>query len=333
MSGQTTVKVYKYKNIAAALAVLLLILVGLSTSCGAKISEKRSGTAEKDTVESSAAEPVEKDNGKRLTKSYAYKEMQNGIALSNGLLLQVSSEHPFTGQINGGEALYSFMFDENGEQVLAASYPSDEGLPAMLKALNKMASDFTKTSGLNTLMVSSMVPENDGGAKTDEAYIGSCVELMLYDGINGTFENFTGEDEYSWIPNNCYKYGFVMRGTNRLRYIGNEAADLIRFLGASDSSADIEKLQTIIKDYTFEEPMYFSNELGTEYAAYFVPVEDGTTTTSIPVPTREDESEFPSYISGNNVDGYIVIVNMSSASESGDVPAVSSADDQPETEN
>ena len=326
MSETTTIKVYKYKNIAAALAVLLLIMVWLSTSFGAKISRKREEKANKAvTADSSSAESAETDNGKRLTKSYAYKEFQNGISLNNGLLLQVSSEHPFTGQLTNGEALYSFMFDENGEQVLSASYPSDEGDPNMLKALNFMAADFAKSSGLHTLMVSSMIPE-DTASKTDESFIGSSVELMIYDSINGTFDNFTGEDEYVWIPNNCYKYGFVMRGTNKLRYIGREAAALIRFLGASDSSADLEKLQTVIRDYTFEEPMYFSAEDGTEYAAYFVPVEEGTTTTSVPVPTRADESEYPSFISGNSVDGYIVIVNMSITSEAGIQTEVSAAE-------
>ncbi|MBQ8967594.1 hypothetical protein [Ruminococcus sp.] len=315
MSDTSRVKVYKYKNIAAALAVLLLIMVGISTSCSSRNSNKKKTEDKPDKTTSSAVEKTADDNEKRLTKNYEYKEMQNGTMLNNGLLLQVSEAHPFTGQINGAESLYSFMFDENGEQVLAASYPSDEALPEMLSALNKLAVDFEKDSGLSTLMVSSMVPDEGASPKTDEAYIGSCADLMLYDYYNGTFEEFTGTEDYVWIPNNCYKYGFVMRGTNRLRYIGKEAAELIRFMSSSDGSADFEKMQTAIKEYTFEKPMYYSSDDGTEYVAYFVPADSGSTTTSVPVPTREDESEYKYVISGNNDDGYIVLVNMSDNNE------------------
>lgn len=312
MSDTTRIRIYKYKNIAAALAVLLLILVALSTSCGAKGGSKKETKNKAYAADSSVAENDTEDvsDSKRLTKYYVYKEMQNGTALYNGLLLNVDSSHPFTGQINNAEALYSFMFDKDGEQILAAGYPSDEALPEMLKALNTLAVDFKKESGLNTLMVSSLVPQEEGD-KTDEAYIGSCADLMLYDYFNGSFDSFTGTDEYSWIPNNCYKYGFIMRGNDRLRYVGTEAAAYIRYLSVTEGQADLEKLQTTVKNYSFEEPLYFVSDDETEYAAYFVPVESGSITTSVPIPTREDETEYTHFISGNNEDGYIVFVNLS----------------------
>ncbi len=310
MSDTTKIKVYKYKNIAAALAVLLLVTVGISTSCSKRSAGRKETKAKKDTAVSSAAEDTAAadDGSLRLTRNYIYKEMQNGTNLNNGLLLQVDSSHPFTGQVNNAEPLYSFMFDADGEQVLAASYPSDEALPDMLKSLNQLAVDFEDDSGLNTLMVSSLIPEGDN---TDEAAIGSSADLMLYDYYNGTFENFTGTEEYAWIPENCHRYGFVMRGTDRLRYVGRDAAECIRYLEQTEGQADLEKLETVIRDYSFEKPLFFTADSDVEYAAYFVAAEEGSTTTSVPVPTREDESEYSHSISGNNEDGYIVIVDLS----------------------
>lgn len=317
MPENAKIRRYKYKNIAAALAVLLLIMVGINTSCSASLSKRRAIKDKTNAADTSSVDKKsdKKDGGTRLTKNYVYKQMQNGTSLNNGLLLQVDADHPFTGQVANAESLYSFLFTDSGEQVMSASYPSDEALPEMLKNLNAMAVAFADETGLNTLMVSSMIPDDGESQKKSEAYIGSCADLMLYDHYTGEYGEFTGEDKYVWIKNNCYKFGFVFRGTNRLRYVGKEAAACIRFMSQSEGSADLEKLQTVIKDYTFEKPMFFTGDDAAEYAGYFVAAENDTTTTGIPIPTRDDESEYSHFISGNNVDGYIVFVDMSENAE------------------
>ena len=312
MSESNRITRYKYKNIAAGLAVLLLALVALSTSCSPKADRKNESSTNADTVDTTADESVENDTSgsQRLTENYKYIELQNGTSLNNGWLVQVDAAHPFTGQINAPEALYSFMFDTSGEQILYAGYPSDEAAPEMLKNLNLMASDFVRETKLNTLMVSSMVPE-DASQKTDEAFIGTCVDMMLYDPNSGSFGPFSTEDKYAWLPENCYKYGFVMRGDSRFRYIGKEAAACLKYMNSGEDTADLEKLWTDIKNYSFESPMFFALDSGSEYAGYFVPVQNGSITTSIPVPTRENGAEYTHMISGNNTDGYIVFADLS----------------------
>ena len=317
MSETTKPKVYKYKNIAAALAVILLILVAVSTSCSSRQSKKKA-VEDKDDIAGSSVEetkPVKEDASKRLTKNYTYNEMQNGTAMYNGLLLQVDAQHPFKGQVNNTESLYSFLFDKNCEQVMAASYPSDEALPEMLQALNDMAVAFeaqSHSSGM--LMITSMIPDADDTAqRADEAYIGSTVDLMVFDGES--YLEFTGKDSFAWIPQNCAKYGFVMRGADRLRYVGREAAELIDHMKKTDGSADLEKFQSAVREYSFEKPWFVTTDNGTEYASYFVAAEEGTLTTSVPVPMRDDESSYPYIISGNNADGYIVIADITENKE------------------
>ena len=310
MSDINKIKVYKYKNIAAALAVMLLALVALSTSCGAGASAKTADKGKHDTVDSLSAESADDNgsSGKRLTKNYVYKEMHS---VNDGLLVQVNSQRPFTGNVGETDQLYQYLFTPDGELLMAAGYPSDEALKEMLEALNRLALDFKAYSGLDTLMVTTLMPEEGTSVKSDEAYIGSCAELMVNE--DGDFKKFTGTEDYAWIPNNCYKYGFVMRGANKLRYIGKEAAACIRDMGITDGAGDLETLEITIKDYTFEEPLYFTDEGGKEYAGYFVPVGEGETT-SIPVPAKADNSEFVNFISGNNDDGYIVFADLTDVS-------------------
>jgi D-alanyl-D-alanine carboxypeptidase len=306
MSNLNRIKVYKYKNIAAALAVMLLSLVALSTSCGKSASDKNAKSKKSDIAESSVVVTEDKDSGKgRLTKNYKYKEMKS---VGEGLLVQVDSAHPFTGTLGETEALYPYLFTKDGIMLMAAGYPSDEARADMLRQLNNLAVDFKGYCGLDTLMITSLIPDDENAAKTDEAYIGSCADLMI--NVDGEYKEFTGTEDYAWIPNNCYKYGFVMRGTNRLRYIGKEAAACIRDMGLADGPADFETLLTDIKEYSFEKPLYFTADNGVQYAGYFVPLSDEATT-SIPIPTRSDESELNHFISGNNVDGYIVFVDLS----------------------
>lgn len=46
-----------------------------------------------------------------------------------------------------------------------------------------------------------------------------------------------------------------------------------------------------------------------EYSVYYVAADKGSTT-NVPVPLDDSNNERPNTISGNNVDGYIVCVNM-----------------------
>ena len=306
MSDINRIKVYKYKNIAAAMAVMLLALVALSTSCKVGDTDKKANNVGNSTADSSAADDTAVDtaNGKRLTKNYVYKEVQS---VGEGLLVQVDSDHPYIGKIGETDTLYRYLFTADGEQIMAAGLPSDEAMTEMLIALNSLAVDFRNATGLDTLMVTSLIPD-DTAVKKDEAYIGSCADLMVNE--DGEYKPFTGIKDYAWVTNNCYRYGFVMRGASRLRYIGKEAAACIKDMSRSEGAAGLEKLETAIKDYTFEEPLYFTSDDGAEYAGYFVPSGDGATT-SVPVPAKADDSEYGNFISGNNDDGYIVFVSLS----------------------
>ena len=58
-----------------------------------------------------------------------------------------------------------------------------------------------------------------------------------------------------------------------------------------------------------EKPLTFTAFDDTEYSVYYVAADKGSTT-NVPVPLDDSNNERPNTISGNNVDGYIVCVNM-----------------------
>lgn len=312
MPQSSNVKVYKYKNIAAALAAVLIVLVAVSTSCSARIAEKRNEKAsdESSIAADSGSEAEVPEDTLRLTKNYKYVEYKNGTTFNNGLLCTVDKNHSFSGSIMNSDALYGYMFDKNGNQVMSASTTILEGDVKMLKSFNQLCCDFGKKTGLYTLMVNTIQPEQGGeDPRYDEASMGTCLDLMIYDQARGIFDSFTTEGDYAWIAQNCYKYGFVLRGDSRLRYIGYAPAAYIK--SENDKGGyDLERFLTDVKGYSFEKPLVFTDENNNDFAFYFVAVDGSNSTTNIPVPLRDDDSEFDYEISGNNDDGYIVCVDL-----------------------
>lgn len=310
MANTQKVKVYKYKNIAAALAVVLLVTVAISTSGGSsgKKNTVKNNSSSSSVSRSSKDDSDDKsDNGKvnRLTKNYRYEEMKNGTSLNQGGLVLVNSDHPYTGEVSETDSVYSYLFDDSGNQIMYATSTLIYGNTEMLESFNKLGIDFSQSTGLRSLMVSQLIPDDEGENKYDEAYAGVTVDLMLYDAASGTYPQFTGEGDYSWISQNCYKYGFVMRGTNRLRYVGAPFAEYIHV-----NNLDFEGFLEDVKQYSFESPLIFETEDEKQYAVYYVSADMSSTTSRVPVPLREDNTEYIWSVSGNNVDGYIVSVNL-----------------------
>jgi len=325
MGNPQKVKVYKYKNIAAALAIVLLITVGISTRGNTVEKDK---TKKPDTTSSVSANDKKKKNtssqadepfkADKLTKNYKYESIKNGTSLNNGNLVLINSEHPFTGEITDTDGVYSYLFDKSGEQIMYATSTLINGDIEMLDKFNEMGCDFSKETGLKTLMVTALLSEGEDASDTDENACGRAVDLALYDAVNGTYPEFTGEGDYAWLSQNCWKYGFIYRypaeksdvtgvsgKVNHFRYVGVPYAEIMH-----NSGETLEEFLETIKKYSFESPMSFESESGTGYAVYYVRGDIDHTTTNIPVPLKEDNSEYYYSVSGNNYDGYVVYVNL-----------------------
>ncbi len=324
MGNPQKVKVYKYKNIAAALAVVLLIAVGISTrgnavdKNNAKKTETSSSVAANDNKTNTLSQTDDTFKADKLTKNYRYESVKNGTSLNNGNLVLINSEHPYTGEISDTDGIYSYLFDKSGEQIMYATSTLLNGDAEMLDSFNEMGCDFSKETGLKTLMVTALLSEGEDASDTDENACGRAVDLALYDAVNGTYPEFTGEGDYEWLLQNCWKYGFIYRypeeksditgvsgKINHFRYVGLPYSEIMH-----NNDETLEEFLETIKKYSFESPMSYESESGTGYAVYYVRGDIDHTTTNIPVPLKEDNSEYYYVVSGNNYDGYIVFVNL-----------------------
>lgn len=127
-----------------------------------------------------------------------------------------------------------------------------------------------------------------------------------------TYELFNLEG-YNWITENCYKYGFVERypkskvdktgidysNTTYLRYVGVPLAELMK-----KNDICLEEFLIVMKGYPFGSVHYnYETENGDKYEMYYVSGEVEGDVVSVNVPLEKEYT-----ISGNNTDGFIVIV-------------------------
>lgn len=150
-------------------------------------------------------------------------------------------------------------------------------------------------------------------AKPDrsEHHTGLAIDLGLCyrDGTSGDYD---GEGIYSWINENCYKYGFIVRYDERkkemtgigyepwhLRYVGKVHAQIMQELDLC-----LEEYEALVKNYRYyTNPGQGITDDMQGYSIYFVPCEGEIT--HIPVPRDKAYT-----ISGNNQDGFIVTVQL-----------------------
>lgn len=339
MSSSKKVRHYKYKNIAGALAVLLLAVLALSTSCNSHKNESgKELTLQSETDNSSE---VSSESNIRLTKSYKYENLKNSEQLGKGNLVIVNKDHPFSGTVSETDGVYSYLFDKDGNQIMYASSSELSAPKEVFASFNKLGEDFYKKTGNDSVMISGAYSgstestdssSEDVGSKakseenktdlTNENVSGLGIDLRLYDAANGTYPEFTGEGDYSWITENCGKYGFILRypadksdktGENgnpaHFRYVGVPFAEIM-----TQNSLTLEEFMDFVKQYTFENPMEFESEDEKNYLIYYVAAEKGDTT-NVPIPQKSDGSEYTYTLSGNNIDGYIICINSDEDTE------------------
>jgi D-alanyl-D-alanine carboxypeptidase len=152
-----------------------------------------------------------------------------------------------------------------------------------------------------------------------EHHTGLGVDLQIWDREKGVTYNFDEPNQncqtiYSWISANAYKYGYVRRfapDKDNITYITSDRWHY-RYVGVphayymTANNLCLEEYLAWLEGFTYEGTHLFINDVeGKNYEIYFVPAENGTSTT-LPVPT--DPTAYT--VSGNNFSGYIVTVTL-----------------------
>lgn len=152
------VKRYKYKNIAAALAILLLIILGISTSCSSKADSPKKISDSSSNSSAVKADSSSKKAVKKLTGNYMYVTAKNKTDMVNGDLILVNGDHSFIGTVNNTDTVYSYLFDKNGSQIMSTSSTQLTAKKETFEAFSKMGNDFYADKKISTLMINTALP-------------------------------------------------------------------------------------------------------------------------------------------------------------------------------
>lgn len=148
---------------------------------------------------------------------------------------------------------------------------------------------------------------NAGGS---EHHTGYALDFSIYND-DGTSQDYTGEGQYSWLNENCYKYGFIVRYTPEKSSITGVSYEPwhFRYVGIPHSKIMVEKnlcyeeYIDYLKDYEFNKQHLKVSTGNKNYEIYYIKAEADIT--QVPVPKNNTYT-----ISGNNVDGFIISCEM-----------------------
>ena len=313
---------YKYKNIALALAVMLLSVLALGRGCASEEKTELDKNVPEifRPVTSHSAPKVEiipfKAEG--LEKNFRYLNVRNGETVGMGDLLLLNQAYKFDGTPGDLVSCYEYLFDKSGTQIASATSTLTRASKRVLSAFNEMVCDFYQKTGKSTIMLTDLYIENgDTNKPCFEHESGLALDLRLYYEAEKTFPEFTGTGEYSWFADNCYKYGFVLRYpadkavvtgvqeiANHFRYVGKPHAEIMKKNGLC-----LEEYLEMLKQYKIDSPYSFESEDGSCWAVYYF--EQSTEpTTNVPIPLDKTDTEYTHSISGDNQEGYIITVNI-----------------------
>ena len=237
-----------------------------------------------------------------------------------------------TQYFTGNEELVNInqQLNADGCDIFVANDNNMQVCKPMVSSLEKLLNDFYLATNINDVVIISGYRTQD---KQQQLYDDDLKktgldysELVAKPGFSehqtGYAVDFTtettwdydGQGDYKWIDENCWKYGLILRYPEdkisltkikyepwHYRYVGKCHAYFMY-----TNKMCMEEYMKLLKGYTYEENhLAITDGDGEEYEVYFVPSDDGSETTSVPVPANADYD-----ISGNNEDGFIVTVHV-----------------------
>jgi len=267
-----------------------------------------------DAVESSTpattALPPEPEKPKHVTVSLSSTDMYTGS------LIEVSSQNPYSYKV---ASLYTpteldrLSSSELSELGWSSLYTNKSGLYLLRSrllylrteaytAFNLMMTSFVGKTGNRDIQVrygyQLVNSATDAASLSDERVSGLVVEINVYT-EEGSFsiDHISKKSAYyDWFDENCAKYGFIMSGeSGYFRYVGTPHAEYMQ-----KNRLSLSAYLTLLKNYSFEEPLAVADSSGLLWNIYYTPASQGALTE---VKVKENSVYV---ISGNNRDGFVV---------------------------
>ncbi len=282
------ITLYTISITAALIAVLLvtLIISLIASAIASRTPQTNEGEDELPVSIVTSAGTIEGDikSGELLLLDSAHP-----LLTSPELILMKSKERPQTSEKSNAYTIGSM-------NTFYATEPA-------LDALNSMIGAFYKSKRDDNIYVSNAYDSSRKDTQDAIFASGTAFTLKYFSDLNdfSKKDSISGVDKYSWIYSNAHKYGFVLV-TN-----GSESSDIFRYVGIAHATAmkneklDLEAYLELLKEKTPDSPLTLKVNNKNAYAVYYIA--EGAEAL---LPT-----EYAYSVSGNNTDGYIITVDLS----------------------
>ncbi len=304
-------------------AILIIVIITVFPDKSEKPSTSSSNTQSMNSSDSSLSSV---DN--TINANYDFKEF-DASQINKGNLILVNGDNKFLA--DAPDDLVTVYSKKTKSYQTKDAQVSLK--PEVITALNKMADDFFNAKNNNSLMVISgyrtfarqqelydaelkrtgLITSNLVALPGhSEHHTGYAVDFGIYP-TNGVTKEFDGTGDFSWIDENSYKYGFVVRyrkekaGITKIdnepwhfRYVGQPHAYIMQ-----QKNLSLEEYIDYLRQFEFgRNNLEAKGADGADYEIYYV--KSTSLMTKVPVPKKHEYS-----VSGNNVDGFIVTVKLS----------------------
>lgn len=296
-----------------------------------------------ESSETSAYNPVSKTESSKTETSKNESSMQSEVSVKREIQY-ISKDHDeiYNGNLILVNKDYACHHDGENTVSLMDNKSSTYGITdnrvyvdsGIIKNMNNMFNDFADIYGYTDVMVAcayrsySLQVElyneevDQRGDREAEQWVAPPgfsehqsgyafdLNLSIENGVSGI--KYDGKGIYSWINQNCYKYGFILRyleGKEKItgyeyepwhfRYVGEAHATYIM-----KNMITLEEYIDIIHMHSIDNPLVINGDNGEVWHVHYVPANDGTT--KIPV-----LKNYSYEISGDNFSGFIVTQKVS----------------------
>ena len=330
-----------------ALIVVFIFIAGIATMLvsGHNIS---TGKQKNSTVSTSVPETdstdILADIDSRAVSPNAFEEESN---LPNGYrLITVLNEDTYKGPLILVNYQYESKIDGENIVNLFDNVTDSVGVKdndlfinnSVIEPMNNLFDAFKEAKGSTTILISSAYRSKinqthiysnsvrDTGEKSTEYYVavpgysehqtGYCFDTAAIN-YNGEMVELDGEGDFSWLSDNCGDYGFILRypeDKTNITGIGYESWHF-RYVGVPHSTfinknkLCLEEYITGLQKYTLDNGgLLIDNGSQGKWVVFYVPKLEAFNNTDIPVPI--DSEKTPYTVSGDNIGGFIVTVDV-----------------------
>ncbi|MBR1822867.1 MAG: M15 family metallopeptidase [Ruminococcus sp.] len=234
-----------------------------------------------------------------------YELMLSESKIAEGKLAVCDQDHPVDSGY-AGDVVNLLSVKNEYYSLYSESILLEEGAA---EALNEMMADYNNDTGLSDFVVYGTDNTYTGEESCcpeyfSESQLGTTVDLALK--AYGEVIEYDGLDDESWVIENCWKYGFIVRYPKgkddatghsycpwHLRYVGGVHASIMH-----DNNLSLDEYTDFLRDFTPEEPLQYEYEAQL-YTVFSVKSTGESTVVNVPISGAYS-------VSGNNKDGFII---------------------------